>query len=277
MAPRVRHPRCPRRTRLSRTGMPAVRHDCARRAAADALPILARVETRARARPLAWSTAIFSLATGAVAGPRSACARSSRATSSALSARSTRSRWRSSSRTRSARSSPTRLCPGRSCRSSASCSSAASGRARGASRRACSGWCFLGLSAITALFILAAPWVMAAFGYGSLATGLARVLFPIVVLLGVFGVIVGILNSYDQFTVPALTPVFWNVAIIVGLVIGVPRADGTDAKLYVYAGSDPARHADPAAAAAPVAARARRPPARRHRLARSRWSVRPSS
>ena len=46
---------------------------------------------------------------------------------------------------------------------------------------------------------------------------------------------VGILNSYDHFTVPALTPVFWNIAIIVGLVIGVPRANGISAELYVYA------------------------------------------
>src|SRR5439155_1764612 len=31
------------------------------------------------------------------------------------------------------------------------------------------------------------------------------------------------------------TPVFWNVAIIVGLVLGVPHAHTIDAKLYVYA------------------------------------------
>ncbi len=93
----------------------------------------------------------------------------------------------------------------------------------------------LALSGITALFILTAPWVMAAFGYGSLATGLARVLFPIVVLLGLFGILVGILNSYGHFAVPALTPVFWNLAIILGLVVGVPQADGADAELYVYA------------------------------------------
>ena len=54
-------------------------------------------------------------------------------------------------------------------------------------------------------------------------------------LLGLSGIVVGILNSYDHFTVPALTPVFWNIAIIVGLVIGVPRANGIDAELYVYA------------------------------------------
>src|SRR5207253_7222224 len=64
---------------------------------------------------------------------------------------------------------------------------------------------------------------------------LARILFPVVALLGVSGIVVGILNSYEHFTVPALTPVFWNLAIIAGLVIGVPRADTVDGKLYVYA------------------------------------------
>ena len=49
------------------------------------------------------------------------------------------------------------------------------------------------------------------------------------------GIIVGILNSYEHFTVPALAPVFWNLAIIAGLAIGVPRADSDDGKLYVYA------------------------------------------
>src|SRR5262245_54672703 len=93
----------------------------------------------------------------------------------------------------------------------------------------------LGLGGTTALFIVIAPWVMDVFGYGTLAVGLSRVLFPIVVLLGLSGVIVGILNSYEHFSIPALTPVFWNIAIIAGLVVGVPQADGINAQLYVYA------------------------------------------
>src|SRR5881397_958595 len=93
----------------------------------------------------------------------------------------------------------------------------------------------LGLGGLTALFILISPWIMHAFGYGSLAVGLSRVLFPIVVLLGLSGIVVGILNSYEHFSVPALTPVFWNLAIIAGLLIGVPRANGIDHELYVYA------------------------------------------
>jgi putative peptidoglycan lipid II flippase len=95
------------------------------------------------------------------------------------------------------------------------------------------------LSALTALFIVVAPWIIGLFGDPGgdrqLAVGLSRVLFPIVMLLGVSGIVVGILNSYERFSVPALSPVFWNVAIIVGLVIGVPRADKIDGKLYVYA------------------------------------------
>jgi putative peptidoglycan lipid II flippase len=97
----------------------------------------------------------------------------------------------------------------------------------------------LGLTGITAIFVLAAPWVMSLFGYGGedVAVTLARILFPIVILLGISGVIVGILNSYGQFSIPALTPVAWNLVIIAGLVIGVPRASSEEAELYVYAGS----------------------------------------
>ncbi len=97
----------------------------------------------------------------------------------------------------------------------------------------------LGLGGVTALFMLLAPWVMRPFGYDGaeqdLVVGLSRVLFPIVVLLGLSGVVVGILNSYEQFTVPALTPVLWNLAIIAALVVGVPRTSDSGA-LYVYAG-----------------------------------------
>ncbi len=97
------------------------------------------------------------------------------------------------------------------------------------------------LGGLTALFILIAPLLLRPFGDPGgnfdLAVGLSRVLFPIVVLLGLSGVIVGILNTYDHFTVPALTPVFWNLAIIVGLWLGVPRVSGEDAQLYVYAGA----------------------------------------
>ena len=99
----------------------------------------------------------------------------------------------------------------------------------------------LGLTALSALFIVLAPYVIGVFGDPggdrSLAVGLSQVLFPIVALLGAFGIVVGILNTYDHFTIPALSPVVWNAAIIVGLVIGVPQAQTMNTKLYVYAAS----------------------------------------
>ena len=97
----------------------------------------------------------------------------------------------------------------------------------------------LGLTALTALFLIVAPWVIGIFGNPgndrALAVGLSRVLFPIVGLLGLSGIVVGVLNTYDHFTVPALSPVFWNLAIIAGLVLGVPQAHSMSTKLYIYA------------------------------------------
>jgi len=99
----------------------------------------------------------------------------------------------------------------------------------------------LGLGGVTAVFILLAPLLMRPFGEPGgdfdLAVGLSRVLFPIVVLLGLSGIVVGILNTYHHFALPALAPVAWNLVIILGLVLGVPRVDGEDAELYLYAGS----------------------------------------
>ena len=99
----------------------------------------------------------------------------------------------------------------------------------------------LGLGGVTAVCMLAAPLIIAPFGlpvnYEHLAVTLSRILFPIVTLLGVSGVFVGILNSYEHFTVPALSPVFWNLAIILGLVLGVPQANSVNGELYVYAGA----------------------------------------
>ncbi|MDQ3671341.1 MAG: murein biosynthesis integral membrane protein MurJ [Actinomycetota bacterium] len=98
----------------------------------------------------------------------------------------------------------------------------------------------LGLGAVTALFILLAPLVLRPFGDPGgdfdLAVGLSRVLFPTVVLLGLSGIVVGILNTYNHFALPALAPVAWNVVIILGLVLGIPRVEEENTELYLYAG-----------------------------------------
>ena len=220
--------------------VPKLRRDSSRRGPTptDDLPILADVENRAPGRRLAWSTAIFSLATGVsrilglvreiVAAYYFGAAGKINAFTVAFQV-------------------PNLI---RSLVADAALSSAfvpvfsellEKGERKRAWRVASSlFWLMLlGLGALTAIFIVLAPLVLAPFGDPggdkALAIGLSRVLFPIVVLLGVSGIIVGILNSYEHFAVPALTPVFWNVAIIIGLVLGVPHAHTINGKLYVYA------------------------------------------
>ena len=67
-----------------------------------------------------------------------------------------------------------------------------------------------------------------------LAVGLSQVLFPIVVILALTGLVVGILNAHDHFTVPALSPLVWNIVIIGFLVVGHGWFEGDD-QLYAYA------------------------------------------
>jgi putative peptidoglycan lipid II flippase len=67
-----------------------------------------------------------------------------------------------------------------------------------------------------------------------LTTGLSRVLFPVVLLLSLTGLMVAILQSYDQFTIPALAPAVWNVVIIVGMVVLHTQFHGQN-EVYSYA------------------------------------------
>jgi putative peptidoglycan lipid II flippase len=96
------------------------------------------------------------------------------------------------------------------------------------------------LGAITALFVLLAPVIMPVFAPGfnqhitDLTVSLSQVLFPILILLGISGIVVGILNSYDRFGAFAISPLFWNLTIILVLVILEPRFHGQD-KIYAYA------------------------------------------
>ena len=98
------------------------------------------------------------------------------------------------------------------------------------------------LGAITALFVLLAPVVMPLFAPGfkdnqqllDLTVALSQVLFPILVLLGVSGIVVGILNSYDRFGAFAISPLFWNLTIILVLVVLEPMFHGQD-RIYAYA------------------------------------------
>jgi putative peptidoglycan lipid II flippase len=102
------------------------------------------------------------------------------------------------------------------------------------------------LGAVTAFFILAAGVIMPVFTgstfnsqLDALTVGLSQILFPVVLVLGLTGLLVGVLQSYDHFTIPAISPAVWNVVILVLLVVlrphfhGGPEHDGHE--LYAYA------------------------------------------
>jgi putative peptidoglycan lipid II flippase len=98
------------------------------------------------------------------------------------------------------------------------------------------------LGAVTAAFILLAEPLMAFFTPGfddqpmlqDLTAGLAALLFPIVLLLALSGLVVGMLNSFDHFSVPALAPVAWNV-VIIGALVGLTPVFPEEDQIYAYA------------------------------------------
>jgi putative peptidoglycan lipid II flippase len=98
------------------------------------------------------------------------------------------------------------------------------------------------LGSITALFVLFAEPLMSVFAPGfddnpalkDLTVHLAQLMFPIVLLLALTGLVVGMLNSFEHFAVPALAPVAWNLVIIAVLAVLVPVLPEDD-EIYAYA------------------------------------------
>jgi putative peptidoglycan lipid II flippase len=97
------------------------------------------------------------------------------------------------------------------------------------------------LGVITVVFMLLAGVIMPLFtgpeftpALDDLTVGLSRVLFPIVIVLGLNGLLVGVLNAHDHFTVPALSPLVWNLVIILALIGLTPLWEGPD-QIYAYA------------------------------------------
>jgi putative peptidoglycan lipid II flippase len=101
------------------------------------------------------------------------------------------------------------------------------------------------LGAIAALFILAAGLIMPLFTgptfnapLDAFTAGFSQILFPVVLLIGLTGLFVGILQSYEHFTIPAIAPAVWNLVIIVLLVVLRPHFHGgyeNGNQVYAYA------------------------------------------
>jgi putative peptidoglycan lipid II flippase len=98
----------------------------------------------------------------------------------------------------------------------------------------------IGLGGLTLIWFGVADLVVPLFlGKGShispsLTAGLSKVLFPVVLLLSLTGLLVGILQAYEEFTIPALAPAVWNLVILILLIVLYPRFHGQD-KIYAYA------------------------------------------
>ncbi|MGA8365249.1 MAG: murein biosynthesis integral membrane protein MurJ [Solirubrobacteraceae bacterium] len=101
------------------------------------------------------------------------------------------------------------------------------------------------LGAISAVFILAAGLIMPLFTgptftapLDAFTIGFSQILFPVVLLIGLTGLFVGILQSYEHFTIPAIAPAVWNLVIIVLLVVLRPHFHGgyeNGDQVYAYA------------------------------------------
>ncbi|WP_313302373.1 murein biosynthesis integral membrane protein MurJ [Pseudomonas sp.] len=93
-----------------------------------------------------------------------------------------------------------------------------------------SGLLTLVLAVVTALGILAAPWVVWATAPGfvdsaekyALTTDLLRVTFPYILLISLSSLAGAILNTWNRFSVPAFTPTLLNVAMILFAVLLTP-------------------------------------------------------
>jgi putative peptidoglycan lipid II flippase len=96
------------------------------------------------------------------------------------------------------------------------------------------------LGSLTIVFWITAPWVMPVFSPGfsphlqDLTVQLSRLMFPIVGLLALSGIVVGVLNSFEHFSVPALAPIVWNL-IIIGSLVGLTPLFHGDDRIYAYA------------------------------------------
>jgi putative peptidoglycan lipid II flippase len=84
------------------------------------------------------------------------------------------------------------------------------------------------LLVITAAGILAAPAVLAIFAPGWLVEGrpefalsaeMLRVTFPYILLISLTALSGGILNTFERFLIPALTPIFLNLSLIAAAVL----------------------------------------------------------
>lgn len=96
------------------------------------------------------------------------------------------------------------------------------------------------LGTLSLLSIVLAPWIMPLFAPGlsdELTDDLvllARIMFPIVVLLGLTGLVAAVLQASGEFGATAFVPVLWNLVIIAFMAMATPFV-GTEHAVVMYA------------------------------------------
>ncbi|MFP4580294.1 MAG: murein biosynthesis integral membrane protein MurJ [Candidatus Sumerlaeia bacterium] len=98
---------------------------------------------------------------------------------------------------------------------------------------------------LTALGILAAPWLFSIFGYGYVERGdieairmgaqLTRIMFPFLMLLAISSILMGMCHSLRHFTTPALGSVMLNVSMIATGLIFWRTASSGDPGSWTFA------------------------------------------
>lgn len=84
---------------------------------------------------------------------------------------------------------------------------------------------------VTTLAILLAPWVMRVFAPGfdpdgeqaRLATLMLQITFPYALFISLASLVGGVLNSYQRFAIPALSPILLNISMIAAALCLVPH------------------------------------------------------
>lgn len=87
------------------------------------------------------------------------------------------------------------------------------------------------LLVMTALAILLAPWLMRVFAPGfapgseqaELATLMLQITFPYALFISLASLVAGVLNSYQRFAIPALSPILLNISMIAAALWLVPH------------------------------------------------------
>jgi len=92
-------------------------------------------------------------------------------------------------------------------------------------------WLILLFPVVVVLGIMLAPWYVPFLASGfdpgklALAVRLTRILFPFIAVIGIAAVLMGILNAHRRFFAASFAPVWFNVGMLLGVLVLAPRTD----------------------------------------------------